>query len=318
MAGRERFSARELDEVLARYELGQVRSVREVALGTPASPKAVVECARGTLLLKRRARGSDQPARVAFSHEIVLGVRGLGVCVPPIVGTREQNNSMVQIDDRIYELFVYIDARPDPGTRDASHGAGAVLGELHGAMDRVLASGPSFPAPTEGPAIDPTRADRAGVDTEIAGSVRGVLERAAAFGVGAEPALVHGDWHPGNVLFVGDEPVAVCDFDAVRVGSRERELAQGVAQFSLRRAEQGEPPARWPNDADLDRAAAHWRGYLARAPRAADAHRIAGLVPGVLMEEAIGSGSGAVVWSVLRKAQWLEDRRATLVAMLEA
>lgn len=317
--GRERFTSRELDEVLGRYELGEVTSVREVALGTPISPKALVECARGKLLLKRRARGVDAPGLVAFSHRLVLGVLDAGVCVPPLVGTRERNNSMVQIDDRVYELFVFIEGNPDPRSPDASRRSGALLGELHAAFDRLgsVHGDLAAAAPREPAAIDPTRVDRSGVDAEIAGPVRGVLERAAQkAGSLPEPGLVHGDWHPGNVIYRGDEPVGVCDFDNARLGSRERELAQGLAQFSLDRGGAGDAPARWPAEADLGRIAAHWSGYLNTSGGRPDAGAVVGLMPGVLMEEALGSNNPEITWAVLRKAQWLEDHADKILGAL--
>ena len=317
--GRERFTSRELDEVLGRYELGAIASVREVALGTPISPKAVVDCARGKMLLKRRARGVDAPGLVAFSHRLVLGCMACGVCVPPLVGTRGQNNSMVQLDDRVYELFVFIEGGADPKSPGSSERAGALLGELHGVLDRLVEveAGLGVEAPREPAAIDPGRVDRTFVDKEIAGVIRGVLERSAAHAAG-ETRLVHGDWHPGNVIFRGDEPVSVCDFDNARLGSREREVAQGMAQFSLVRGAPGEPPARWSGEADLHRLAAHWWGYSSAAPRGLDPARVVGLMPGVLMEEALGSSNPEVIWAVLRKAQWLEDHAERARAVLGA
>lgn len=314
--GRERFTSRELDEVLGHYELGEVSAVREVALGTPISPKATVQCARGRMLLKRRARGVDAPGIVAFSHRLALGCLERGVCVPPLVGTRGQNNSMVQLDDRVYELFVFIEGTPDPKSPASSERSGALLGELHTVFDRLAAADATLigDAPREPAVIDPARADRTALDAEIAGVVRGVLERSAAFaghasesGLSPEPSLVHGDWHPGNVIYRADEPVSVCDFDNARIGSRARELAQGLAQFSLLRGQPGEPPARWRGEADLNRLAAHWRGYASSAPARLDPGRVVGLMPGVLMEEALGSSNPEIVWAVLRKAQWLED-----------
>lgn len=305
---RERFTPREIDAVLGRYELGEVRAVREAALGTPASPKAVVDCARGALLLKRRARGVDAPELVAFTHELLLACLAAGVCVPPLVGTRDGNNSMVQADGRVYELSVFIEGTPDPRTPAAAERAGALLAELHRAMDAARGR-TAWPAPVEAAVIDPGRVGRAGaggVDAEIADAVRGVLARAVAFAAGTTQALVHGDWHPGNLLFRGDEPVAVCDFDHARLGAREREVAQGLAQFSLTRGDTGRDPASWPAAADLERLAAHWRGYRAGGGRA-DAAVVAGLLPGVLMEEGLGASDPRAVWLVLRKAQWLED-----------
>ena len=313
--GRERFSRRELDEVLGRYELGAVRAVREAPLGTPASPKAVVDCARGRLLLKRRARGVDAPELVAFAHEVLLGCQARGVCVPPLVGTRDDNNSMVQIDDRVYELFVYIEGTPDPRTPASAERAGALLAELHAAMDAMTTR---WAAPVEAAVIDPARADRAAVDPEIRAGVRRVLGRAAGHAA-TERALVHGDWHPGNLVFRGDEPVAACDFDNARSGSRAREVAQGLAQFSLRRGEPGATPDKWPAEADLDRLGAHWRGYRDARPDAApDPGAVAGLLPGVLVEEVLGAGTPdpRVVWMVLRKAQWIEDRADEIAGLL--
>ncbi|MEM9372559.1 MAG: phosphotransferase [Planctomycetota bacterium] len=308
--GRERFTSRELDEVLGLYELGDVSSVREVALGTPTSPKAVIDCARGRLLLKRRARGVDAPGLVAFSHRVALGALLAGVCVPPLVGTRGDNNSMVQVDSRVYELFVFIEGNPDPRSVASSERSGALLGELHAALDRLGASddGLRDDAPREPSVIDPGRADRSAIDTEIRSSVRGVLERAARHAEPApEPRLVHGDWHPGNVIYRNDEPVALCDFDNARAGSRARELAQGMAQFSLVRGAPGESPARWPAEADLERLGAHWRGYAGSGAPLPDPAAVLGLIPGVLLEEALGSSNPEIVWAVLRKAQWIED-----------
>ncbi len=313
---RERFSQQELSEVLARYELGEVRSVREVPLGTPASPKALVDCARGVLLLKRRARGVDAPDLVAFTHELALGCLRQGVCVPPLVGTRDGNNSMVQTDDRVYELSVYIEGNTDPRTALSAERSGMLLAELHRAMDAVRGT-LSWAPPVEAAAIDPGRVapGKGRVDGEIVGSVRGVLERAAAFAGRTTPGLVHGDWHPGNLVYRADEPVAVCDFDHARLGAREREVAQGLAQFSLTRGATGQDPSSWPAEADLDRMAAHWRGYRAGGG-AADLSVVTGLLPGVLMEEGLGATDPRAVWLVLRKAQWLEDRRDEIAGRL--
>lgn len=274
------------------------------------------------MLLKRRARGVDAPGLVAFSHEIMLGCARRGVCVPPLVGTRELNNSIVQLDDRVYELFVFIEGNVDPRTTASAERCGSLLGELHLALENVFEGAADrlnkLGVPSEPLAIDPSRADRASLDAEISDVVRGVLERAACFSTESETRLVHGDWHPGNVIFRADEPVAVCDFDNTRLGSREREVAQGLAQFSLKRGLSGESPSRWTAEADFDRLAAHWRGYTQEHPGLLDVDRVAGLMPGVLMEEALGSNSPEIVWAVLRKAQWLEDRRAEIISAMHA
>ena len=48
--------------------------------------------------------------------------------------------------------------------------------------------------------------------------------------------LIHGDWHPGNMIFQGRRVAAVIDFDSARLGPRVLDLAGGALQFSLTRA----------------------------------------------------------------------------------
>ena len=49
--------------------------------------------------------------------------------------------------------------------------------------------------------------------------------------------VVHGDWHPGNMLYKDDEIIAVIDFDSIRYSQRITDVAIGALQFSMRMGE---------------------------------------------------------------------------------
>ncbi|MCA9302835.1 MAG: phosphotransferase [Phycisphaerales bacterium] len=307
----------EIRTVLARYELGAVHRVSDLRAGSALSPKAIVECERGKLLLKRRARGLDIPTVVAFAHEVMLGCSRGGLCVPPLVGTKAENNSMVQVRDFVYELFVFIEGSPYARTTAHAFQSGALLGETHRVMDTVRThSEPSVEPvvvdPARGAGWVPTdRFDQSAIEHATRLLQYGEdLVRANA----SPNALVHGDWHPGNMIYQGDHIVAVCDFDSTRIGSRIRELAQGLLYFSLRS----------DNTAEPDRALleAFWDGYRSDSPMSVDPRVLASLMPAVLVDEGFASAAttpnanhGPMLAGVLARARWLDDHHDKLTSI---
>ena len=71
--------------------------------------------------------------------------------------------------------------------------------------------------------------------------------------------VVHGDWHPGNMLFSKHKLAAVLDFDSVRIAPPLTDLANGMLQFSIIG---GRPnPADWPDYFDQDKLVQFLNGY---------------------------------------------------------
>jgi Ser/Thr protein kinase RdoA (MazF antagonist) len=71
---------------------------------------------------------------------------------------------------------------------------------------------------------------------------------------------VHGDWHPGNLIFRENADVAVVlDLDGTRFEPRATDIANGALQFSMR-VDQSEP-ADWPASVDEVRLLAFCDGY---------------------------------------------------------
>ncbi len=315
--GREHFARREITDVLSRYETGTITSVREMIAGSSIAPKAVIESERGKLLLKRRAPGLEHAPLVGFAHSVILGLLARSICVPPIIGTKSDNNSMCQIADRTYELFVFIDGTPYARTVAQAYSSGQLLAQMHNAMDTIETE---FETPREADPVSPNRADGAGLTDRDAQDTKRILSYALeAHQANARPqALVHGDWHPGNMIFEGDEIIGACDFDNTRLGSRDRELAQALVYFSMKRASDTDNP-----DAPLmDLLTSVWRGYRDTSNSPTNPRLCASMLPAVILDEALADtgidheSRAALVRLALQKARVLDEKMGEIEGTL--
>ncbi|MBL4698162.1 MAG: phosphotransferase [Phycisphaerales bacterium] len=343
MPSRQQLSQREIDHVLGHYNLGPIHSINELAAGSVYSPKVVVGSDRGKLLLKRRARGLDLPPVVAFSHEVILGCIERGVCVPPMLGTKADNNSMVQFEDHVYELFVFIDGigfdRSAAMINDHARESGSLLGELHRVLDQITTS---FEGPVEPTAIDTTRLNTLGQSLGISEQTHEHFERMLGYGDelakanATGNAIVHGDWHPGNMIYRGNKIVAVCDFDNTRIGSRVREVAQAMVHFSLKAPAQGQRAQDCDPAPELGALKHFWGGYCSAYadeslapmnPSACSLRACAGLMGPAMIDEALAavpaqSSNGpseqtrSMLVAVARKALWLDEHQSELITKL--
>ncbi len=133
---RDQFDSHELAIVLSHYDLGQIEQIREYRRGSRRAPKVRIKSQQGRFLLKRRAPGRDDPYRVAFAQSLQLFLAERNYPIAALVGTRGTNNSLLQLNGRIYELFHYaVGTRYDESVAQ-THEAGRVLGALH----RLLAT----------------------------------------------------------------------------------------------------------------------------------------------------------------------------------
>src|SRR4029078_9500102 len=104
---REKFAAEELAIVLSHFDLGTIDSIVEFPRGSRKAPKLLIVTEHGKFLLKRRARGKEDPFKVAFCHAIQLHLSRQQFPLPHLIGTRKDNNSMLQWRGGVYELFEY-------------------------------------------------------------------------------------------------------------------------------------------------------------------------------------------------------------------
>lgn len=244
--------------VCSRYDLGAIHALHRLRGGSRESPKVIVVSDRGRYLIKRRAparsgreggpASEDVAHRVALSHQVQLHLAAHGFPVARLMGTREGNNSLLELNGSIYEVFEFVEGRRYGHTAGEAMGAGRLLGtahrllaDLHPAWTPAEVTYHNHPAVARSIDELAVRIDNVRVREDL-GVIRDAYVRASAMGerLGVSshpPQLIHGDWHPGNLLYAdadgaGPVVVAVLDFDAVRLGQPVVDLANGALQFA--------------------------------------------------------------------------------------
>src|SRR5215212_230202 len=269
---RETFTVEELAVVLSHYDIGVIDSVTEFPRGSRKAPKLLIVSEQGKFLMKRRARGKDDPFKVAFCHAIQLYLASKQFPLPHLIGTKRENNSMLQWRNGVYELFEYIPGQGYPQTLEATFDSGRVLSLYH----KLLADFRSEWQPTGGSyhlaaavesgirqipaALRSPDSASSPVLQFLLESYRHAAQMASAAGLDAWPKqIVHADWHPGNMLFKDNRIVAVIDYDSARMQPRIIDAANGALQFSIIGGD--EDINAWPDYIDESRYKRFLRGY---------------------------------------------------------
>lgn len=340
---RERFGPEELAICLSHYDLGIIRAIKEFPRGSRRAPKIRIDAETGRYLFKRRVRGRDDAEKVAFTHQLQLFLAGQNFPLPHLVGTRPDNNSMLLHEGAIYEMFEYIEGVGFDGSLDATQSAGRILGLYH----KLLADyRPQFEPPVG--SYHNAKTIRQAIKTTVSSlpletrpapdvlsetieqlSIRyeQCAEQVNQLGIaGWASQIVHGDWHPGNMLFQDRRVVAVIDYDAARIQQRVIDLANGALQFSIIGG--GDDPATWPDYVDESRFKRFMLGYdSVNVVSVAEARAVPHLMCEAMIAEAVlpiaATGSfGRIegfpfLQMILRKVNWVLNHRELLAGVLQ-
>lgn len=342
MSEREKFSAKELVIVTSNYDLGAVRAIKEFPKGSRKAPKLLIAAEKGEFLLKRRARGKDDPFKVAFSHAIQLYLATKKFPLPLLMGTRKDNNSMYQYNGCVYEMFTYIRGNPYDNSVEETFQAGRAMGLYH----QLLRDFETQFRPAIGSYHDArnlqtgfsrlpkaiARAERAHALNEnvmhatmdfLRGAYQEALEQVNAGGLNEwRLQIVHCDWHPGNLLFRSQKVVAVLDFDSARLQQRIIDVANGALQFSILGGT--DDTATWPDFLDQERFAAFLKGYAEIEMITPEERRI---IPGLMIEAMVAESVFPIAATgffgridgfgflqmIERKVRWLQKHQEELV-----
>lgn len=271
---REAFTLEECVAVMSRFDIGVVDQVGDYARGSRKAPKLLITSEQGKFLLKRRARGRDDPFKVAFTHAIQIHLANKQFPLPHLIGTRGDNNSMLQWRGAVYELFEFIPGQGFPQTADAARDGGQTLGLFH----KLLLDFRSQYQPPTG-SYHATQVIETGLEilnTKVLTQQKDGLPlgkfltdsyRQASAAVDAEgianwpKRVCHADWHPGNMLFRENRVAAVIDYDSARLLQPILDIANGALQFSVIFGE-GDV-AQWPEHIDDTRYKQFLAGYEA-------------------------------------------------------
>jgi homoserine kinase type II len=271
--GREQFSAEELAIVMSHFDIGVIDSIVEYPRGSRKAPKLLIVSEQGKYLLKRRARGKDDPYKVAFAHALQLYLANKQFPLPHLVGTRKDNNSMLQWRNSVYELFEYIPGQAYPQTLESTFDSGRVLSLYHKLLHEFKSqwqpSGGSYhmaPSVETGLKAIP-QSLQSGGDSDVTKVIQFLhqsymhaAETCEHLGMDGWPKqIVHADWHPGNMLFRDNRVVAVIDYDSARFLPRIIDIANGALQFSIIGGD--EDVSKWPEYLDESRFKRFLRGY---------------------------------------------------------
>ncbi len=332
---REKFDPDELSEVLRHYDVGQITSISEFERGSYAAPKVNIVSDRGRFLLKRRPRTDDDPFRVAFAHSLQRFLSTKNFPLPHLIGTRDDNNSMLKLGDAIYELYEFIEGDAYDGGLLATYEAGKTLGIYH----HLLKDFQSEYTPPRGHYHDapmvydslrplgemmiqqPGMKGRGDELIKLLKRVRRLYSRAAKIvnTIGMphwQSQIVHSDWHPGNVIYRKQHVVAVIDYDSARIRPRVMDVANGCLQFSM--VTGGRDLSTWEPRTDVIRAKRFLRGYDEVNELTQDELRVVPhLMQEVLLAQAIppivrtGTFAGLDGFGFLQvmaeKMEWLRD-----------
>ncbi len=331
------FDPAELAIALSHYDTGVISEIRPVKRGSGDAPKVLLRTTKGVLLFKRRGKARSNPARVAFSHQLQLHLASRGYPLPRLLGTRDDNNSILQLSDRLYELFEYVAGDPYSATEGETRAAGRALAILH----RLTADfRPDAEAPARGfhaadgvvrrlQRISKRPEDQGAVGAALLDLYRSAIERVEAAGYAAWPRqVVHGDWHPGNVVFKNGDVAAALDYDAAHTDARCADVASGALQFSLIRG--GDDLDAWADDPDLRRLSWFLSGYDGvEGCRLSDSELK--VAPWLMAESLIAEAAGPIAETgsfgrhdatdflrmIERKAAWLTEHSELVRSSLE-
>jgi len=333
------FSSEELAQVLSHYDIGIITQVKPHSAGNKRAPKMVITSEEGKFLLKRRQRGKDDFYRVAFAHAVQTHLAKSHFPVAALVATCDEHNTILQLDSHIYELFKFVAGARYDGTAEATADAGRQLAGFHQYLADFACRTGTIGEELKGSFHDSATVRRhlktVGAD-KMAGPekrLQAIAEALMALYNGCsvqvnelgfdswDQQIVHGDWHPGNMLFARGKLTAVLDFDSVKVAPPITDMANGMLQFSI--VGNRPNPADWPAYLDQAKLIQFLNGY--RKVIKLDKYKLRALLDlmiETMIAEAVlpvaatgffGNLSGLDFLKMIRrKAEWIDKNRKKL------
>jgi Ser/Thr protein kinase RdoA (MazF antagonist) len=259
----EEIDGQDLAIVLSRYDIGAIERISDYRRGSRRAAKMLVDATKGKYLLKRRAYGNDVRNHVQYAHEVQKRLKEHGFPVAGLVETID-GLTFVEHDNRIYELFRFINGNRFDKSNPAAAESGRILAHFHDILREFplepTAKKKTFHQDESFFSIISETYDVL-VKNEPPEQLEGMIDTVAylreqyecayamveSVGFSTLPSgIVHGDWHPGNTLYKDGEIIAVIDFDSLRICPRITDIANGALQFSMRMGG-AEDVEKWPS-----------------------------------------------------------------------
>ncbi len=272
-----------IELVLSRYAVGSPKNISPAA-GGMMNQNWFVETDQGRFFLRRRSEFFE-PESIDFELDLVDRLARSGFPTPPLIRTID-GSLRLQLGDDNWELYKFtqgekFDARSLSQTRSAA----ALLARFHKEAARCRADAGDLPY------------RKVEIDhlSSLIGRFKGHFEsdlksKAGDLGLMAfnpvikffcdqvslslkgvqalsnQPlVLTHGDFQPSNLLFRGDEAIALLDFGNIALSYRAYDVARGMLSFSVLRPGYKRQDEIMPR-LDLTRASAFLKAYQSELP----------------------------------------------------
>lgn len=330
------FTSQELALVLSHYDIGIIQQIKPLVAGSKRSPKQVIVSDKGRYLIKRRARGKDDRSRIELAHFVQNILNEKKFPISKLIPTRDSNTTFLEIENHIYELFEFASGARFDGKKESVENAGLMLAKFHTylkdcSLEPVQRRGCFHDSKSVRGHLKKISSDNDGDTHKTSSSLMTVYNKSSTnvnqAGFDKWPCMiVHGDWHPGNMLFSSGKISAVLDFDSLNTAPIITDIANGALQFSI---VAGRPnPAQWPDYLDQEKYVNFVRGYCGRIKLDKSLLKIlADLMIETLIAEAVlpiaatgsfSNFSGADFLSMIhRKCVWIDNNRGTLYAEIK-
>jgi homoserine kinase type II len=253
----------DLPRVLAYYDLGELQSQSRDRRGT-VNTSFVIELLKGGRLepfFLRRYRQGIAEEEIQFEHALIGHVSQIGSCPIARVNPTRQGRTYVRLpmdaagqSSAYFALFDFL-----PGedrytwvgprcTQGELHSAGALLARFHAAVrgfrppgrrleSRILDLLPEIaekwaaaPSLSKGTVFD---ACVEGCFAELGDAIDGTVAALEAAGARDLPELIiHSDFHPGNLKFIGEAISGLVDFDWSKLDLRAFDVGLALWYFS--------------------------------------------------------------------------------------
>jgi len=235
--------------VLARYAVGSLLTLQSG--GGTANANARLTTELGAFFLRRRNPKYSAPAVVGYDHALMDYLQKANIGTPHPVASAS-GETWVELDGALYELFPFVEGLPhDPNSVEQLTGAGRALAQFHRATDGFSHPGKPWPR-YRNPADIRSGLEQIGEslsrllswdELDYLETLTSQLEFEFTDTVYCQlpQTVVHGDWHPGNVLYEGSRICGIFDLDWASEQPRLLDLADGLFLFCGERSSPLDP-----------------------------------------------------------------------------
>lgn len=240
--------AETLAELIAAYDVGELRSAKGIAEGISNSNWLVETTGRDgrgarfiLTLYERRIDTGELPFFLALLDHLAAR----GCAVPATIHDRD-GASLRQVEGKAAALIEFLPGvSPSAPTPAQAHAVGAALARVHLAgLDFPLSRRDRLdPEANHATLARAAPAGLAAIDPALADAIDWGTEVVASWPTGLPRSIIHSDLFPDNVLMLGDRVTGLIDFYFACNGTMAYDLAVTHAAWSFDRTGQSFSPA---------------------------------------------------------------------------